>query len=105
MPQATYPGASGEPPSSAPLFGLAPVGVYQADPVTRAAGGLLHHRFTLTCAWTDEGSLTRARRLGHRRFVLCGTLRRVTPPGRYPATRSLELGLSSGPDLLGPAII
>ena len=30
------------------LSGLAPGGVYRADPVTRIAGGLLHHRFTLT---------------------------------------------------------
>ena len=31
------------------LYGLAPGGVYLAFPVTREAGGLLHHRFTLTC--------------------------------------------------------
>src|SRR5207248_2830534 len=31
-------------------FGLAPGGVYLAIPVTRDAGGLLHHRFTLTPA-------------------------------------------------------
>ena len=30
---------------------LAPGGVYQAVPVTRDAGGLLHHRFTLACAY------------------------------------------------------
>src|SRR5262249_3830771 len=30
------------------LFGLAPDGVYRADPVTRVAGELLPHRFTLT---------------------------------------------------------
>lgn len=30
------------------LSGLAPGGVYLAFPVTREAGGLLHHRFTLT---------------------------------------------------------
>jgi len=30
------------------LFGLAPGGVYRAGPVTRAAGELLPHRFTLT---------------------------------------------------------
>ena len=29
-------------------LGLAPDGVYIADPVTRAAGGLLHRLFTLT---------------------------------------------------------
>ena len=32
------------------LFGFAPGGVYRADPVTRAAGELLPHRFTLTAA-------------------------------------------------------
>ena len=31
-------------------FGLAPGGVYRATPVTRGAGGLLPHRFTLTPA-------------------------------------------------------
>ena len=31
-----------------PLLDLAPGGVYRADQVTPAAGGLLHHRFTLT---------------------------------------------------------
>jgi len=30
------------------LFDLAPGGVYRAAPVTRCAGGLLHHPFTLT---------------------------------------------------------
>lgn len=33
---------------SAPLFGLAPGGVCRAGPVTRPAGELLPHRFTLT---------------------------------------------------------
>ena len=31
-----------------PLFGLAPNEVYLADLITQFAGGLLHHRFTLT---------------------------------------------------------
>ena len=31
-----------------PLFGLAPNEVYLADLITQTAGGLLHHRFTLT---------------------------------------------------------
>ena len=44
------------------LSGLAPGGVYLAFPVTREAGGLLHHRFTLTClppvlAQADAGGL------------------------------------------------
>ena len=43
------------------------------------------------------GALRRAWDAGHRRSTLCGTVRRVTPPGRYPATCSKELGLSSGP--------
>jgi hypothetical protein len=37
------------------LFDLAPGGVCLADPVTRIAGGLLHHRFTLT--WTTTTGL------------------------------------------------
>jgi hypothetical protein len=35
---------------SVPRFDLAPGGVYRADRVTPAAGALLPHRFTLTCA-------------------------------------------------------
>ncbi len=41
-------GAPGGP--SVSLFDLAPGGVYRADRVTPAAGALLPHRFTLTCA-------------------------------------------------------
>ncbi len=40
----------------APLFGLAPDGVYQASDVTIGTGALLPHRFTLT------GNLRRAAR-------------------------------------------
>ena len=47
-PQATYPEASGGPPSSASLFGLAPGGVCQAPDVATGTGELLPHRFTLT---------------------------------------------------------
>src|SRR6202012_1285620 len=49
-----YPRASGGPPSNARAgssrfpFGLAPGGVYLAAQVALGAGGLLHHRFTLT---------------------------------------------------------
>ena len=39
-------------PRAEALLGLAPGGVYRAIPVTWNAGGLLHHRFTLTR--TDE---------------------------------------------------
>ena len=56
-PPAVYPRASGGPPSNArdnhdpktvAYLDLAPGGVYQATMVTHSAGGLLHHRFTLT---------------------------------------------------------
>ncbi len=47
-PLATYPGRIGR--AALSLLGLAPDGVYLADPVTQAAGGLLPHRFTLACA-------------------------------------------------------
>jgi hypothetical protein len=58
----------------APLFGLAPGGVCRADPVTRAAGELLPHRFTLTAL--------RALPSGVRRSAFCGAVRGVAPPGR-----------------------
>src|SRR5262249_16703108 len=40
-----------------PLSDLAPAGVYRAAPVTRGAGGLLHHRFTLTTVTGHDGGL------------------------------------------------
>ncbi len=40
-----------------PLLDLAPGGVYLAGRVTPAAGGLLHHRFTLTRCLTAPGGL------------------------------------------------
>ncbi len=36
------------------LLGFAPGGVYRANQVTLAAGALLPHRFTLTCAPASE---------------------------------------------------
>jgi hypothetical protein len=51
---------------TAPLFGLAPDGVYRAKPVTRPAGELLPRRFTLTAA--------RVQAPWPRRFVFCGTI-------------------------------
>src|SRR5918999_3834157 len=41
-------GAQGRAGHPCPLLGLAPDGVYRAAPVTRRAGELLPHRFTLT---------------------------------------------------------
>lgn len=68
-----------------PLSDLAPGEVYRAGRVTPAAGGLLHHRFTLT--W----------RLRARRFVFCCTVSRVAPGGCYPPPCSVEPGRSSAP--------
>src|SRR5919112_6685835 len=45
-----------EPADGRPLD-LAPSGVYRAVPVTRDAGGLLHHRFTLTGTPGGTGGL------------------------------------------------
>jgi len=77
------PGSLGGPPSNAPLFGLAPGGVFQAGGVATAAGELLPHLFTLT---VDVP----------RRSGLCGTFPGVAPAGDYPAPCPVELGLSSG---------
>src|SRR5579859_2884840 len=65
QPRAVYPRASGGPPSTARAgpaprkargpCDLAPGGVYQAARITPGAGGLLHHRFTLTPAGPEPG--------------------------------------------------
>jgi len=73
---------------SAPLrvrlpLDLAPGGVYRAAQVALSAGGLLHHRFTLTSG--------RVRR----RSVFCGTIPRVTPGRRYRPPCPAEPGPSS----------
>ena len=51
------------------LFGFAPGGVYRAASRYRSRGGLLPHRFTLTC-------------YKNRRSVFCGTFPGVAPAGR-----------------------
>jgi len=70
------------------LFGLAPGGVYRAGAVTRAAGELLPHRFTLTATPARE-----SRRDGG--LLSVALVRGVSPPGRYPAPCPAEPGLSS----------
>lgn len=45
--EASHPGRTDHWPVRHPLFDLAPDGVCLAEPVTRSAGGLLHHRCTL----------------------------------------------------------
>src|SRR3954452_8551465 len=71
-------------PLSRALLGLAPGGVYRAAPVTWGAGGLLHHRFTLTPATPSR-----------RRSVFCGTVPRITPGRRYRPPCRMEPGPSS----------
>jgi len=66
-----YPGASDGPSSSAPLFGLAPDGVYRAFDVTAETGELLPHPFTLTRRSKSSG-----------RSSLCGTFPGVAPGPR-----------------------
>ena len=62
---------------------LAPGGVYQAAQVALSAGGLLHHRFTLTPGRVRG------------RSVFCGTIPRVTPGRRYRPPCPAEPGPSS----------
>ena len=71
--------------ATAPLFGLAPGGVYRARPVTRPAGELLPHRFTLTPAKTEAVCF-----LWH-----CPYPDQSPGGGRYPPPRPAESRLSS----------
>src|ERR1700689_5250510 len=64
---------------------LAPGGVYRAARITPGAGGLLHHRFTLTPGGVRG------------RSVFCGTFPRVTPGRRYRPPCPAEPGPSSTP--------
>ncbi len=73
------------------LFGLAPGGVCRAARVAPGAGGLLHHRFTLTAGRSRW------------RSAFCGTFPRVTPGGCYPPPCPMESGLSSARFLMGSA--
>ena len=72
----------------APLFGLAPGGVYRAVECYHRRGALLPHPFTLT------GTVTRT---ALRRFAFCCTFRGLTPPRDYLAPCPVEPGLSSMP--------
>ena len=76
-------GTGGADEPRAPLFGLAPGGVYRAASCYQSRGALLPHLFTLTDA---------ARR---RRYLFCGTFHGLTPPRRYLAPCPKEPGLSS----------
>lgn len=78
----------GEPPHRS-LSDLAPGEVYPAGRVAPAAGGLLHHRFTLTAGRSP------------RRSTFCCTFSRVAPGGCYPPPCSVEPGRSSAIRLRG----
>jgi len=80
------PGTRAERAAPRPILGLAPGGVYRATPVTR--GPVRSYRTLSPLPDPPRG--------GHRRFAFCGTFRRLTAPGRYPAPCPAELGLSSG---------
>ena len=84
-PRAAYPGLDRDGPSQSPLFGLAPDGVCHATPV--ASGPV--------CSYHTLSPLPVPRCRGHRRSALCCTFRHLAVPGRYPASRPVELGLSS----------
>ena len=98
---AAYPTASDGPPSC--LLDLAPGGACRAASVTRRAGGLLPHRFTLTSAASHGGGLfSVALPRGHPRPALTGTLpfgvrtflerERPRPPGRLLHARAYRRG-------------
>ena len=72
------------------LLGLAPDGVCRAAAVTRDAGELLPHRFTLTSGRSPG------------RFVFCGTFRGSLRLGFSPASCPMEPGLSSTLSMRGP---
>jgi len=71
--------------ASAPLFGLAPGGVYPATPV--ASRAVRSYRTISPLPALPVGS--------HRRYLFCGTFRRLTPPRHYLAPCPVEPGLSS----------
>jgi hypothetical protein len=98
------------------LFDLAPSGVCLAKPVTRPAGALLPHRFTLTGGkglearndLNDKSYLaTSLKPLVPlpRRSTFCCTFPSLAAGGRYPPLRPVEPGLSSrGKQCPPPAI-
>jgi hypothetical protein len=80
------------------LLSFAPDEVYPADSVTKTAGALLPHRFTLTWeAVTNFASRNPSKRKPFRRFAFCCTCSILADGGRYPPSCPLEPGLSSPP--------
>ena len=75
------------------LLGLASSGVCRAEPVTRSAGALLPHRFTL--ASPQPSRVSSRCNVGDRRFTFCGTVPVLANGGRYPPLCPVKPGLSS----------
>ncbi len=88
QPAGPEPAFGGQFGATAPLFGLAPGGVYRARPVTRPAGELLPHRFTLTSTHSEEEAKAVC-------FLWHCPYSNESSGGRYPPPRPLESGLSS----------
>ena len=74
----------------APLFGLAPGGVFQHPDS--------HRDLVRSYRTVSPLPVSLPRGTDHRRFGLCGTFRRLATPGGYPAPCPVESGLSSPTD-------
>jgi len=68
--------------ASVPLFDLAPGGVYHATSVT-------------SCAVRSYRTFSPLPAISGRRYIFCGTFRRLAPPRHYLAPCPMEPGLSS----------
>nr|VFJ47426.1 MAG: hypothetical protein BECKFW1821B_GA0114236_100259 [Candidatus Kentron sp. FW] len=79
----------------APLFGLAPGGVYPATPITRGAVRSYRTISPLPACLLEVRIKTGKQNSG--RYIFCGTFRRLASPRRYLAPRPVEPGLSSIP--------
>ncbi len=88
-------GESGGPPSSAPLFELAPGGACRAAGRPAVARGLLPHDFTLACASSARPLSEPCGIAGHRRCPFCCAFPRVAPGRRWRPPCPVEPGLSS----------
>jgi hypothetical protein len=109
QPSSGLPGNSGGPVKRS-LSDLAPGEVYPASPITRAPGGLLHHRFTLTGLPKKAGGLLSVAlsrgslRVGvtHRPALWCPDVprhppKRMTRPSGRPVCPSRVPGFDTPP--------
>jgi len=83
IPQATYPNLGAGHTYKRFLFGLAPRGVYHAVFVAKNA----------VRSYRTFSPLPNCKTI--RRYIFCGTFRRLAPPRRYLALYPVEPGLSS----------